>query len=119
MRAIRASVVYVPTGQKSANFSFLRANVPRACQFFNLACQRPKACQFFKLACQRGERRAIFFNFAFGVPTFQLFFKRIIFVIYKIYLYLIYFIYFVYFKHIPNIFFLYEYIFLPKFIRRL
>ena len=27
-RAMRASVVYVPTCQKRANFSFLRANVP-------------------------------------------------------------------------------------------
>ena len=88
----------------------LRANGAKACQlliftcqFFNLACQRPKACQFFKLACQRDERRAIILNFAYGVPTFQLFFKRIIFVKYKIYLDLIYFIYFVYVKYIPNI----------------
>ena len=47
-RAIRASVVYVPTCQ--------HANVPKACQLFNLACQLanvPKACHFFNLACQR------------------------------------------------------------------
>ena len=60
-RVIRVSVLYVPTCQKLANFSFLRANVllnvrratvPKACQYFNLACQ------FFNLACQRAKKRA-------------------------------------------------------------
>ena len=63
MRAIRASVIYVPTR--------LRANVPKTCQLLIFTCQRvnkrasvPKVCQFFKLACQHGKSRAIFFNFA-------------------------------------------------------
>ena len=43
--------VHVPTCQKSADFSFLRAN-KRA--------NVPKACQPFNLACQRAKRRAIF-----------------------------------------------------------
>ena len=84
------------TCPKRANFSFLRANVPKACQFFNLACQCAK-------------RRAIFFQLHLrkGVPIFQRFFKRITFFMFIIYLYLIYFIYFVCFKYIPNIYFLY------------
>ena len=47
--------VYVPMCQKSANFSFLRANVPiimPAChtsrQFFNLACQLPYGAPIFQ-----------------------------------------------------------------------
>ena len=32
MYAIRASMVYVPTCQKRANFSIFRAKVPKACQ---------------------------------------------------------------------------------------
>ena len=61
------------------------ANVPKTCWFFNLACQHSKVCQFFRLACHFVQLRV-----PKGVPTFQLFFKRIIFFIYKIYLYLIY-----------------------------
>ena len=41
-----------------------RANVARACYFFNLACQRakgvPKTCQIFNLACQPAKRHDIF-----------------------------------------------------------
>ena len=74
MCAMRASVVYVPTChvpmcQKRANFSFLRANkranVPKACQLFNLACQLAKRVVNFQLLLLK------------GVPIFQLFFKRI------------------------------------------
>ena len=46
---LRASVVYVPTCQKSASFSFLRANVPIDVPIFQLGvptCQ--KVCQFFR-----------------------------------------------------------------------
>ena len=119
MCVIRASV---PTCQKRANFSFLRANVPinvpKVCRFFNLACQR---CADFSTQRANVARRANFSSwranmvktFHFfqlrlpkGVPTFQLFFfKIIIFFIYKIYLYLIYFIYFAYFKYILSIYF--------------
>ena len=117
MRAIRASVVYlstclrvnVPKECQVLIFTCQRANqhasVPKASRFFNLACQSPKACQFFKLACQK------------GVPTFHLSFKKIIFS-YTKYICTKYILYFVYFKYIPNIYFLYEYIFLPKFIHR-
>ena len=53
---LRASVVYVPTCQKRANFSFLRVNVP-----INLpTCHT--ACQFFNLECQRAKRGANFSN---------------------------------------------------------
>ena len=47
--------LYVPTSQKHANFSFLRANVPKVCQFFNFAWQ--KAYQFFNYLTKE------FFNF--------------------------------------------------------
>ena len=63
MRGIRASVVYVPTCQKRVNFSFLRANV--------LTCHKranvPKACQLFNLAYQRASFsiwRVNVFNYA-------------------------------------------------------
>ena len=66
-RGLRASVVYVPTWQKRANFSFLRANV--------LTCHT--ACQCFSLACQRAKTRADFStwraNLPKGVPIFQAF----------------------------------------------
>ena len=51
MRLMGASVVYVPTRQKSVNISFLRAN-KRA--------NVPKKCQFLKLGYQRANRRASF-----------------------------------------------------------
>ena len=101
----------VPTCQKRANFSFLRANVPinvpKVCRFFNLACQRRKACQFFKLACQHGKDVPFFSTSpAKRCANFStIFFKIIIFFIYKIYLYLICFIYFVYFKYTLSIYF--------------
>ena len=102
MRAIRASVIYVPTCQRANSVptshfyvsacqrANKRANGPKTCQFFNLACQRDKAYQHAK-------RRAIFQpRLPKGVTIFQLYFKRIIFFIYLINLYLIYFIYFAY-----------------------
>ena len=59
MRTMRATVVYVSTCQRIARFSFLRSNVPinvpKACQFFNFACQ--KAYQFFNYFSEE------FFNF--------------------------------------------------------
>ena len=107
-------VPYLPTCQKRGSFSFLRANVPvnmptcqRRANFSSWRASVSKTCHFFQLRLPN------------GVPNFKLIFKRI-FLIYKIYLYLIYFVYFVYFvyfKYIPNIYLLYEYIFLPKFIR--
>ena len=51
---LRTSVVYVPTCQKRANFSFLRASVP----IIVPTCQM--ACRFFSLVCQRAKRRANF-----------------------------------------------------------
>ena len=50
---------YVPTYQKRANISFLRA------QRANKRANTPKACQFFNLACQTCA------NFQTGVPTCQ------------------------------------------------
>ena len=35
--------------QRGANYSTWRANMPKACQLFNLACQ---GYQFFNLGCQ-------------------------------------------------------------------
>ena len=67
MRVMRASLIYVLTCQKHANFLFLRANVP-----INVpTCQRasvPKVCQFFNLACERAKSVLIF---QLGVPTCQ------------------------------------------------
>ena len=57
MRAIRAKV---SNACQLLIFTCQRANVAKAWQFFNLACQRAKACQYFNLACQRAKRRAIF-----------------------------------------------------------
>ena len=94
MRSIRASVVYVPTCQKHANFSFLRA---KSMPIFQLGVPtRQKACQFFNFACQTVCQ---FFNY---------FSKEFCFFIYLINLYLIYFLYF---QYIPNICYLCEYIF--------
>ena len=73
MRAMRATVVYVPMCS--------RTDLPKACQLLNFTCQRankcasvtmcqrranfsiwranvPKVCQFFNLACQCAKRRA-------------------------------------------------------------
>ena len=69
-------VPYVPTCQKRANFSFLRANAPTCRE----TCQRAKACQCFNLACQRAKKRAIFStSLAKWCANFQLFFKRTMF----------------------------------------
>ena len=73
MRAMLASMVYVPTCQtcqKRANFSFLSANVR-----INVpTCQRAKGVPIIQLGVRTWQRRAIVPN---GVPIFQLFFKRI------------------------------------------
>ena len=51
---------HVPTFQKRANWSFLRANVlinvPKACQFFKFASQ------YFNLACQRAKMKRVIFS---------------------------------------------------------
>ena len=77
MRAIHASVVYLPTCQKHANFSFFtcqrankRANVPMGQKYANFSTWRanlPKGVPFFQLRLPN------------GVPISQLFFKRIMF----------------------------------------
>ena len=64
IRAMYVSMVYVtrgnvPTCQTHANFSFLRAKVPKMWQLFNLVYQRVKACQFFNFVCQKAFQ---FFN---------------------------------------------------------
>lgn len=38
-----------PTCQRRANYSTWLANLPKACQLFNLACQRAKAMSIFQL----------------------------------------------------------------------
>ena len=68
---------HVRTCQKRANWSFLRAKVPKACQTFNLACQRSKRC----------------------ADSFNYFSKELYFLIYLIYLYFKYIFYTLY-KHI-------------------
>ena len=55
-KCLRVSVIYVPTCQKRARFSFLRANVPENVP----TCH--KTCQCFNLACQRVKERANFSN---------------------------------------------------------
>ena len=64
----------VPTGQKSANFLFLCANV----SINVLTCYT--ACQCFNLACQRAKRRANVStwrtNVPKGMPTFRTFLVR-------------------------------------------
>ena len=53
---MRANVVYVPTCQKPASFSFVRANVP-----INLpTCQRAKGVPIIQLGVPTTERRANF-----------------------------------------------------------
>ena len=112
MRAIHASVVYLPTCQKRANFSFLHANVP----INVLMCQWGKSMPIFQLGVPTCQKACHFFNFAYQTVCqfLNYFSKELCFLIYlKIYtLYLIYFIHFVYFKYIPNIYSFYEYIFL-------
>ena len=56
---LRASVVYMPTWQKRANFSFLRSRVSYGLQFFFiLACQRAnKGAKFFKHFCYQVLRK--------------------------------------------------------------
>ena len=125
MRAIRASVVCMPT--------WSRVSVPKACQLFIFTCHSankcatvPEACQFFNLASQyfnlasqRAKRYVIYST----SPTkrcanfLTIFQKNYIFFKYLMYLYLIYFIYFVYLKYITNIYF-YMNIFLSNFISR-
>ena len=109
----------------------IRTKVPKACQRLIFTCQRANKRVNVSKACQRRAsfsswpanvaKASHFFQLRLpkGVPTSQLFFKRIIFFICKIYLCLAYFIYFVYLKDISNTYFLDEYIFLPKFIRRI
>ena len=60
MRAMGASVVYVPTCQKRVNISFLRANLPINVPTCQKRANMPKKCQFFKLGYQRANRRASF-----------------------------------------------------------
>ena len=116
MRAIRASVVYVPTcqcakslptshfyvpinvpcvsrWQRRANFSTCRANVPRRASILTWGANVPKGVPFFNFTCQTVCQ---FFNY---------FSKELCFFLCLINLCLIYFIYFAYFKYIPNIYF--------------
>ena len=70
MRAIRATVVYMPTCQKQANFLFLRQNVPinvSTCQrakgvsIFHLSLSPfLKVCQFSNFICQKCSNKAHF-----------------------------------------------------------
>ena len=68
-RAMRANMVYVPMCQllifmcQRANE---RVNVPKPCQFSNLACQRAKRCANFSILLAK------------GISIFQAFFKRIL-----------------------------------------
>ena len=102
----------VPKCQKRAKFSFLRANVPinvLTCQHANFSTWRAKvskASHFFSFACQNVCQSSNYFS------------KELCLFIYLVNLYPIYFIYFLYFNYIPNIYFLYEHIFLPNFIYR-
>ena len=71
----------VPTCQKRANISFLRANVPKTCYFSNWRANVPKACQHFSFTCQRANvPKTCHFsswhaNVPKDVPIFQLFLK--------------------------------------------
>ena len=79
MRAIRASVVYVPTCQRAnkranvptwqrrANFSTWRANVPRRANILTWRANVLKGVQFFQLHLPN------------GMPIFQIFSKRVMF----------------------------------------
>ena len=108
IHAIRACMVYVPTRQKYANFSFLRDNLPlnvprcqRLANYSTYHANVPKGMPFFQHRLPK------------GMQIFQLFFIRIIFFLY---MYLICFTYFVCFKYIANIYFYMNTYFLPNFI---
>ena len=64
---MRASITYVSTWQKRANFSFLRANVPRNVPMFQLGVPRTKRRANFSIW------RA---SLPKGVPIFQTFLLR-------------------------------------------
>ena len=90
----------VPTWQRRANFSAWCANVPRRTNILTLRANVLKGVLFFQLRLPK------------DVPIFQLFFKRIMlsyipnkFIPNIFYTFCI-------FIYIPNIYFLYEYIFL-------
>ena len=119
MRAIRANVIYVLTCS-STNFPKASQLLMFTCQHANVltnvsTCQLAKGVpifqfgvltsQYFNLACQRAKSCDIFSTSP--AKTCANFSNELYF-----FIYLIYFIYFVYFKYIPNIYFLYEYIFL-------
>ena len=55
---LTSRVVYVPTWQKRANFSFLRSNMSYRLPFFILTCQRAnKGAKFFKHFCYQVLRK--------------------------------------------------------------
>ena len=75
-RATRASVVSLPTCQKRANISFLRANVPlpKTCQFSNLACQRVKLSRISNSSRSQSKKITIFFLRILYTWTLHVFF---------------------------------------------
>ena len=77
---MRASVVYVPTCQTRAHFSFLHANMPinvstrqRCANYSTWRANMPKVSQFFNLTCQRPKRHANFSFWRANVPLFWTF----------------------------------------------
>ena len=61
-----------------ASFSFLRANVPNACQLFNLTCQHAKGVPIFQLGVQGAKMGANFSTSpAKRRPSFSTIFKEI------------------------------------------
>ena len=52
-KCMPASHFYIPTCQSHNNFSIWHANVPKACQFFNLGCQHDKKQTNFSTIFQK------------------------------------------------------------------
>ena len=119
---ILARVVYVPTCQKRANFSFLRANVPTCQRHADFSTQRANVPRCVNFSSWRANMaRGVSFcstSRAKRCANFSTIFqKNYIFYLQNIYVPNI-FIYFVHLNYIPSIYILYAYIFLPKFIHR-
>ena len=82
MRAICASVVYVPTCQRAMSVPIFQLGVLRRANILTFSANVPKGMSFFQLRLPN------------GVPIFQLFFKRIMF-------------FYIPNKFIPNIFYIF------------
>ena len=90
-----------------ANFSTWGANLPWRAKILTCRANVLKACRFFNFACQKVCQFSNYFS------------KEFCFFIHLLNLYPIYFIYFAYFKYIPNIcFYMNICTFLPDFICR-